>query len=108
MLRATVKVALTMIGPMALGSMCLTMMRRFVAPSALAASTKSRSRSTRKSARTSRATYVHDSAPMMIARPSQLLDSLASLLASTISTARIGTTSTRSTKRMSSESTQPR
>ena len=55
MLSATVSVALTMIGPTALGSMCLTMMRRLVAPSARDASTKSRSRSDRKSARTRRA-----------------------------------------------------
>jgi hypothetical protein len=53
---ATVRVAFTMIGPTAFGSMCLTMMRRFVAPSARDASTKSRSRSDRKSARTNRAT----------------------------------------------------
>ena len=56
MLKATVSVALTMMGPTALGSMCLTMMRRLVAPSARDASTKSRSRSDRKSARTRRAT----------------------------------------------------
>ena len=103
---ATMRVALTMIEPITLGSMCLKMMRRSEAPIARAASTNSFSRSDRNSPRMMRevpiqrvkarmGTTIHQPPPLML-RPS------------TTAMAMDGITSIRSTKRISSVSAAPR
>src|SRR5688572_27240536 len=60
---ATIRVADTMIGPSALGSMWRNVIRWLLTPTALAAITYSCSRRDRNRARTSRANPAHDRSP---------------------------------------------
>ena len=60
------RVTATMITPIALGRMCLKMIRRLEAPATRAASTNSRSRRDKKSPRTSRARGGQEISPSAI------------------------------------------
>ena len=97
----------TVMTPIALGRMCLKMIRPSDAPARRAASTNSRSRSVRKSPRTSRAMPVHDTSPRKSPR-NQNPPMLPALYAMTEAEMRTGMMMIMSVNRMSTDSSQPR
>ena len=91
--------------PTVLGRMCLKMIRRLDAPATRAASTNSRSRSARNSARTSRASPVHRNSPSTSATLHTPLAPSAKPATAAISSS--GMMMMTSVKRISTESIQP-
>ncbi len=96
----------TMITPMALGIMCLRMIRKLLAPATFAASTNSRSRRVRNSPRTSRASVVQVIAPSATA--SQKAPAEPASLPSTAPITITGKVMNRSVKRIRTWSMPPR
>jgi hypothetical protein len=99
-------VVATMITPMALGRMCLKMIRALLAPATRAASTNSRSRSERNSPRTSRARLAHRITPRKTANTVLLI--VPKIRPMTAPMTIVGIVMTRSVVRMSNVSTRPR
>jgi hypothetical protein len=93
-----------MMGDMALGNICVRMMRGVDCPASSAACTKSRWRSVRNSLRTRRATGGHET--MAMAATMELTDGV-KIATSTMASAKLGTAWKISVKRMSAESIQP-
>lgn len=96
--------AITMMGDMALGNICVRMMRGVDCPASSAACTKSRWRSVRNSLRTSRATGGHETIAM--ATTIDLIEG-SKIATSTIASAKLGTAWNSSVKRISAASIQP-